>query len=91
MNIMNARAAADIAQKVRDKRVEIARIQAELCLCEIVMPCITESAEEGRNALYVTVPPRGDLYESRHLVLAMLKELGYAVELKNGKDISIKW
>jgi hypothetical protein len=91
MNIISARAAAEIAQTVRAEKVEIARAHAEFCLREMIMPCIAESAEDGKNILYVTIAPRGDLYESRHLVLAMLKELGYAVELKNGKDLSIKW
>lgn len=91
MSIINARTAAEIAQKVRAEKVEIARAHAEFCLREIVMPCIAESAEEGRNALFVTVAPKGDLYENRHLILVMLKELGYAVEMKNGKDLSIKW
>lgn len=91
MNIINARTAAEIAQKVRVERAEIARAHAEFCLREMIMPCIAESAEEGKNALYVTIAPRGDLYESRHLILAMLKELGYAVEMENGKDLSIKW
>lgn len=91
MNLVNARTAAEIAQTVRAEKQEIARAHAEFCLREIVMPCIVESAEEGKNALFVTVAPRGDLYDNRYLVLAMLKELGYAVEMKNGKDFSIKW
>ena len=91
MNIINARTAAEITARVNAERREIARAHAEFCLREMIMPCIAESAEEGKNTLYVTIAPRGDLYESRHLVLAMLKELGYAVELKNGKDLSIKW
>ena len=91
MNIINARTAAEIAARVNAERREIARAHAEFCLREIIMPCIAESAEEGKNALYVTVATSDDLYENRHLVLAMLKELGYAVELKNGKDLSIKW
>lgn len=88
---MNARTAAEIAQKVRAEKVEIARAHAEFCLCEMIMPCIAESAEEGKNALYITFAQRGDLYENRHLVVAMLKELGYTAELKNGQGLSIKW
>ena len=91
MSIINARTAAEIAQRVRAEKAEIARAHAEFCLCERIMPCIIESAESGKNSVFITSASRGDLYESRHLILAMLKELGYAVELKNGKDLSIKW
>ncbi len=91
MNIINARTAAEIAARVNAERREIARAHAEFCLREMIMPCIAESAEEGKTAVYVTTPTSGDLYEHRCLICTMLKELGYAVELKNGKDLSIKW
>lgn len=92
MNLVNARTAAEIAQTVRAEKQEIARAHAEFCLREIVMPCIVESAEEGKNALFLTVAPQGDLYENRYLVGAMLRELGYKVDFKNNnKDFSIKW
>lgn len=91
MNIINARTAAEITARVNAERREIARAHAEFCLREMIMPCIAESAEDGKNALFVTVATSGDLYESRHLVFAMLKELGYAVEMKNGKDLAIRW
>lgn len=91
MSTISARTAAEIAREARAEKAEWARAQAEFCLCEKIMPCIIESAEEGKNSLFITSASRGDLYESRHIIIAMLKELGYAAELKNGQGLSIKW
>lgn len=92
MNLINANTAAKIAQTVREEKQEIARAHAEFCLREIVMPLIIESAEDGKNALSLTIAPQGDLYENRYLVGVMLRELGYQVDFRNNnKDFYIKW
>jgi hypothetical protein len=91
MKIINAKTAANIAERVVIERQETARAKAELDLRETIMPCIAESAEDGKRALLMTVELSSDLYENRYLIAGLLRDLGYKVELKDEKDFSIKW
>lgn len=91
MEIINAKTAAAIAKKANDAAREAVLARAEFCLRELVMPVIAESAEEGKNHVFLVIPNRGDLYTSRNLVAGFLRDLGYEVSMENGKDLRIKW